>query len=92
MGWILKDFECSDCGAEFEELVGEDTDVVCPSCGSASVRQCLSAPKPAAYSMMSKDAQAKCLRKRSREHTLKQLKKDPTQVTMSRHVRKAKAK
>lgn len=86
MGWILRDFLCEACSHSFEELVesaGYDTEP-CPECGTAC-RHVISAAKPATYSMMSRDDQAKCLRKRSREHTLKELKRDPTQIKKTRH-------
>lgn len=85
MGWILRDFSCA-CSCEWEELVwsGSGEPELCPSCGAPN-QPVISAPKPATYSMMSKDDQAKCLRKRSREHTLKELKKDPTQIRQTRH-------
>lgn len=89
MGWILRDFECQSCGEVFEALTwtNMEEDEPCPVCTAASAKPLISAPKPASYSLMSKDDQAKCLRKRSRQHTLKELKKDPTQVKMSRHLK-----
>jgi putative FmdB family regulatory protein len=43
----IYEFECSDCGHRFEELVGshvgaEAEDVVCPDCGSAEIERLLS--------------------------------------------------
>ena len=85
MGWISRDYQC-DCGHEWDDLVStDDQDQPCPSCGKMN-HYVMSAPALATYSIMSKDEQAKHLRKRSRDHTRKMLKKDPEAVKMSRHV------
>lgn len=85
MGWIMRDYRC-ECGEEWESLVRtESQDKECPECGKLN-HYTVSACALATYSMMSKDDQAKHLRKRSRDHTKKMLKKDPTSMKMSRHV------
>lgn len=81
MGWINRDYFCKACAHEWVDLVqrSEENDQVCPECGGpASIG--VSAPNVASYSLMDKQAQAKVLRKRSREHTLKWLKKDPSHL------------
>lgn len=83
MGWILRGFEC-ECSHVWEELIWNNEPEYCPKCGKEN-KPVLSAPKPATYSMMSQEDKARCLRKRSREHTIKQLKQDPTQIRQTRH-------
>lgn len=88
MGWIIRPFEClsSECGHSWEDIVPreEENSQQCPKCGHEA-RWVISVTGIAVFSMMSKDDQAKCLRKRSREHTMKELKKDPTQIRQTRH-------
>lgn len=89
MGWIVRDYRC-ECGHSWEDLVKTDEqDVICPEC-SVLNHYIVSACNIASYSIMDKEAQAKHLRKRSRDHTKKMLKKDPTSMKMSRHVVKKK--
>jgi putative FmdB family regulatory protein len=41
----MYEFECTDCGQPFEELVRSPQavkDVCCPTCGSRQVKKCLS--------------------------------------------------
>jgi putative FmdB family regulatory protein len=42
----IYEFECEGCGARFEELVGADAAVVCPSCGAQRTRRLLSTVSP----------------------------------------------
>jgi len=85
MGWIVRDYQCQ-CGRKWEDLVKTDAqDSPCPKCETVN-HYIMSACKIATYSLMDKDAKAKHLRKRSRDHTRKMLKKDPTSMKMSRHV------
>lgn len=88
MGWKVREFRC-ECGNEWEDLVKDDDpqEQTCSNCG-ASVRWGLSATAAASFSIMSKQDQATHLRKRSRDHTKKMLKKDPSSIKMSRHVLK----
>jgi hypothetical protein len=85
MGWISREYRC-ECGHDWDDLVQRgDEDQPCPECGKMN-HYVMSAPNLATYSLMSKDDQAKHLRKRSRDHTRKMLKKDPSSMKMSRHV------
>jgi hypothetical protein len=89
MGWIVRDYLC-DCGNAWEDLVDTTCqEQHCPKCDRAN-KHIISACNIATYSLMSKDDQAKHLRKRSRDHTRKMLKKDPTSMKQSRHVLKKK--
>lgn len=87
MAWITRDFLCLNpkCEHEWHDLIqrSEEDSQVCPTCNHAA-RWVMSAPNIASYSLMSKDDQAKHLRKRSRDHTRKMLKKDPTQARMTK--------
>ena len=89
MGWIHRDFICtsSECQHVFDDLVQRDEEnPKCPVCG-AGTKIGIYTPNVATYSMMSKDDQAKCLRKRSRDHTRKMLKKDPTTARMTKRLK-----
>lgn len=88
MSWILRDYVCPTCSTEWEDLVDKDAqdDQECPSCGTKASRM-LSAPAIATYSLMDKETQAKHLRKRSREHTMKKLKQDPTSINMTKRFK-----
>lgn len=87
MAWITRDFLCLNpkCAHEWDDLVlrSEEDQQKCPKCKHAA-RWVIAAPHIATYSLMSKDEQAKHLRKRSRDHTRKMLKKDPTQAAMTK--------
>jgi len=87
MGWIVRDYLCN-CGHSWEDLVKtEEQDQMCPDCGVVN-HYIMSATHIGSYSLLDNDGQAKSLRKRSRDHTKKQLKKDPTSMKMSKHVMK----
>lgn len=79
MGWIVKDFECSGCGNVYEDLVSTSTEEVpsCPQCEGVDVSPVLSCPNIASFSIMEPAERAKSLKKRSAEHSLKQLAKEP---------------
>lgn len=43
----IYEFECEECGARFEELVGAGTaEATCPTCGARPPRRLLSAVSP----------------------------------------------
>jgi putative FmdB family regulatory protein len=42
----IYEFECGDCGARFEELVGAEVVVPCSACGSEQTRRLLSTVSP----------------------------------------------
>ena len=42
----IYEFECEECGERFEELVGADATVACPSCGAERTRRLLSTVSP----------------------------------------------
>lgn len=47
VGVPIYEYECEECGAGFEELVGAGTaTVACPECGSERVRRLISAVSP----------------------------------------------
>ena len=79
MSWIIRPFECQVCPHTWDDLVKreEENDQKCPKCNGAA-KWVICAPAIASYSIMDKDAQMKHLRKRSRDHTRKELKKDPS--------------
>ncbi len=73
MGYKLFDFECGDCDSIWEALVEPDdlTDS-CPRCGQ-DCPTVLSIPKLATFSMMSQDEKTAHLKKRSADHTQKEI-------------------
>ena len=76
MGWMLKDFTCNSCLSTFEELykVEEEDIVACKLCGSHDVAIVqLSAPSLGKYSMADQETRASILRKRSADHTKKEV-------------------
>lgn len=42
----IYEFECEECGARFEELVGAAATAPCPACGSERTRRLLSPVSP----------------------------------------------
>jgi putative FmdB family regulatory protein len=42
----IYEFECEECGARFEELVGAGATAACPSCGAERTRRLYSAVSP----------------------------------------------
>jgi putative FmdB family regulatory protein len=42
----IYEFECEDCGARFEELVGAEATAACPACGAQRTRRLYSAVAP----------------------------------------------
>ncbi|HEU4462182.1 MAG TPA: zinc ribbon domain-containing protein [Solirubrobacterales bacterium] len=42
----IYEFECEDCGARFEELVGAEATAACPACGAERTRRLYSAVSP----------------------------------------------
>lgn len=89
MAYISRPFECTNsaCGHTWDDLVTreEENHQKCPVCG-AQAKWLIAAAGIATYSLMDADAKAQHLRKRSRDHTRKMLKKDPSSIKMSRHV------
>lgn len=69
MPWIVRDFECHDCGHVWEELYKDDGDVICPHCGSENVQSLLSAPRIDTFSIMDQYQKRESLMKRSRDHS-----------------------
>lgn len=77
MGFKLYDFECPSCSNSFEELVDSGSSTCpCPVCGTEAIRT-LSIPKLGLFSMADQSRRSEILRKRSEEHTLKELRKEP---------------
>ena len=75
MGLKLHDFECDDCGEQWEELVDNDNPAdPCPVCGvTCQPEHFLNATPLAAYSMMTAGEKDDCLKKRSVKHTQEQI-------------------
>jgi putative FmdB family regulatory protein len=72
---IMRDFVCPKCTHVFEDLVGAaDTTTPCPMCGTAALRQ-VSSPRIGLYNDPA--AREVVLRKRSIDHTHKEVAKTP---------------
>lgn len=80
MGWISKDFVCSDCGHMFDDIFDsreENLQVECPHCGSMNTEMLLSVPNVGAFSAASPERQREILAQRSAKHTAKEVLKEP---------------
>lgn len=73
--YVFDDFECRKCGHTWEEMYerGEESSVVCPSCGADKTQRLLATGNLAVFSIMSPEMQADHLRTRSAKHTAKEL-------------------
>lgn len=73
---FLREFYCGACDKSFEDLVSSSAvhSTACPDCGTA-VESVMSAPRIGAYH--DPNAKASALRRRSHDHTMSQLKKEP---------------
>lgn len=81
MGWMVKDFVCADCGHSFEQLYykqeGEDPEIECVECGSRDTNvHGISSPRIGTYEMADAEGKAEILRKRSADHTKRQILRD----------------
>lgn len=70
----LHDFQCTDCNNTFEDLVDNDNRFTnCPECGSIA-EKLLSAPRIGLYN--DPDKRATELKRRSEQHTKKEVAKE----------------
>lgn len=79
MSWIVKDFLCNSCGTVFEELYknGEEDDVACLECGSSNTALAgISSPALGIYSIADAAGRAEILKKRSADHTKREVLKN----------------
>ena len=77
---IMADFSCDSCPHVFEDLVSSGTTTVpCPMCGKDAQKQ-MSAPRIALYN--TPETKAAALRKRSEEHTKKEVAREPEKFKM----------
>ncbi len=73
----LHDFKCKACDCEWEDLVEPGEKSNCKKCNKPGKLQKLCLGKLGAFSIMDADGRRQSLLKRSAEHTLKELKKEP---------------
>lgn len=74
---IVRDFFCRDCEHEWEDLTPMDvTSPICPNCGSEDTGVSLSVPNIASFSIMSKEDRTAHMKKRSADHSKREMKKD----------------
>lgn len=73
----LHDFNCKKCDREWEDLVEPDEESICKKCNQPGELLKLCLGKFGAWSIQDEDGRRQCLLKRSAEHSLKELKKDP---------------
>lgn len=72
---ILRDFYCATCDVTFEEYVSKDDRTAkCQKCGN-DAESVLSAPRIGVYH--DPKARSAALRKRSHDHTIREMKKEP---------------
>jgi uncharacterized Zn finger protein len=72
-GYKVYDFECASCGEKWEDLVKERVSI-CPNCGAVETPQ-LCAPRLNTVNLMDKTSYTNMMKKRSDDHTARQLKK-----------------
>lgn len=78
MAWVVKDFECEACECVWEDLVDRDNQVsVCPVCETESTKTLISCPNINTFGMKSAAERSSLMKKRSEEHTRKELRKEP---------------
>lgn len=79
MAWVEHRFECVDCGHLFDEFYkrAERSDVICPSCGGQELTLVIVAPRIQSFSLLSPEQKTESMKRRSAEHTQKQLDKEP---------------
>lgn len=79
MAWVTHDFQCDDCSHVFEEMYkrSEREQVQCPVCRSWDLTQLLSAPRLQSFSMLTPAQKRESLKRRSAEHTQRQIDKEP---------------
>ncbi len=76
MGYVMHDYHCTECGWAGEEMVNaEDRCITCPQC-HAILSPRMSAPRLGIFSMASPEQKAEILKKRSLDHTKKEVRKE----------------
>ena len=91
MAWIVKDFKCNDCGNVWEELYKREEEgmVLCPSCFSSDTKvDGISSPALGLYSIADKEGKAAILRKRSADHTKKDVVKNADKFGAAGYARR----
>lgn len=73
----LHDFKCESCDREWEDLVEPDEKSICKLCNQPGELQKLCLGKMGAFSILDEDGRRQCLLKRSADHTLKELRREP---------------
>lgn len=75
--YSYRDYECTKCGAQWEDFVDQtDLSSECPHCGEKN-KPVLSAANIGAFSARSAEHRSEVLSKRSAEHSIKELRKEP---------------
>ena len=82
MAWVTHDFECQDCGFEFEEMYKRDEfdQIECLECSGKNLKKLLSSPGLGTFSMMNADQQRQSMINRSAKHTQKLIDKEPEKI------------
>ena len=78
MSWVMRDFEC-ECGCVFEDIVDkrEAQESECPECGRVCAYIPISPTPIATFSLQDSDDRRRTMLKRSADHTLKEIKREP---------------
>ena len=79
MAYMIRDFECVECGHVFEEMYDTDEEdlIRCAQCNSPILVRCLSTPNIAAFSLLDENGRKESLLKRSAKHTQKLVDQEP---------------
>lgn len=73
----LFSFTCTSCGFTYEDLIEDGDQVPCPECGEPNDRDRIQMPGIAKFSIAGAEAQKEMLKQRSKEHTRKEVAKEP---------------
>lgn len=79
MAWLTNDFKCEECGLIYEDTYkrGTESELECPRCGSDQLDRLLSFPNLDTMSAMTPEQRIQIMKKRSTEHTQKQIDAEP---------------
>ncbi len=73
----IHDFKCSKCDREWEDLVQPDEQSNCKKCDKPGEQQVKCLGRFGGYSILDDDRKRQMMIKRSADHTLKELKREP---------------
>lgn len=77
MSYVIYDFECENCGRVWEDMVDRTAvESPCPGCTTVSTNKLVACPAIASFSMLPLEDRSKLMKRRSEEHTKKEMRKE----------------